>query len=506
MIRSLFMVALFCTGAISNSLQNLKLPMPNGGVMEFVPVCVNKDGDTFSQKKIRLGDASGGFKERPTSTVLGGSFPLEQNGVKVWCFYMGKNEVTNRQYTAIFHPNKPLSEIKNKDYPVTGVSWFDVLNFGNQYNQWLFKMHKDKIPKYDKSYGFLRLPTEEEWEFAARGGMAVTVKQFNQKIPYPLEKLHEYEWFGGATSSHFKLQKVAKLKPNAIGLYDMLGNADEMTMSLFKVEYYQGRTGGFVIKGNNYTTAREKIRSAYRAEQPFYRIQGDGNLSPHSKKTLGFRMVISAVVFTSRKTQKKISSEWDSYHNNQNDDKQTALSKDPADIESIQNDDGVLLYLAKLVERVAQSDTIYNSHIDYSNHPKRSLKDIITLQGNQAEKDSYLWIKIANEQVRYIERQKQKLPASKILIDIALSLKNTPKAKQYQKLQSKQKMKIKNAISSYTQAIQNLNKIEAKAITSSLKKYTIFLKQHNRGEEVASLDRIKRDLQEWNKNGKINYE
>ena len=110
----------------------LKLPIPNGGEMIFVPVCVNRDGDPSSWKKIKVGDSSGGFMESPTSMALGGSFPLVQNGKKVWCFYMGKNEVTREQYISILDPQKASTQIERKNYPITNVSWSDALNFGNK--------------------------------------------------------------------------------------------------------------------------------------------------------------------------------------------------------------------------------------------------------------------------------------------------------------------------------------------------------------------------------------
>jgi len=81
----------------ANDKNTLKIPMPNGLTMKFIPVCVSSDKGFFNWKTIKLGDPAGGFKEYPTVMALGGSFPLKQNGKRMWCYYMGEHEVTQQQ-------------------------------------------------------------------------------------------------------------------------------------------------------------------------------------------------------------------------------------------------------------------------------------------------------------------------------------------------------------------------------------------------------------------------
>lgn len=152
--------------------------MPNELEMEFVPVCVNSNDGLYQWKKIKLGDPAGGFKEYPTTMALGGSFPLEENGEKLWCYYIGKYEVSQKQYASLMTLNQTIKKSK-KNYPVTNISWFDALEFTNLYNQWLFANAKEKMPKFESAYGFVRLPTEVEWEFAARGGSLVSADVFD---------------------------------------------------------------------------------------------------------------------------------------------------------------------------------------------------------------------------------------------------------------------------------------------------------------------------------------
>jgi hypothetical protein len=89
----------------------------------------------------------------------------------------------------------------------------------------------------------------------------------------------------------------------------MLGNVEEMTASHYQIEYYQGRVGGFVARGGNYTVSEGGIRSSRRNEQPFY----DTRLKPQRSETLGIRLAISAIVFTDLKTSQEIEQAWQAY-------------------------------------------------------------------------------------------------------------------------------------------------------------------------------------------------
>ena len=479
----------------------LKLPIPNGGEMIFVPVCVNRDSDPSSWKKIKVGDPSEGFMESPTSMALGGSFPLVQNGRKVWCFYMGKNEVTREQSISILNPKKSPADIERKNYPITNVSWFDALNFGNQYNQWLFANFKDKIPKSNKSYGFLRLPTEEEWEFAARGASAVSIDIFNQKTPYPPEKLQEYEWFGGPISSYYKLQPAGKLKANPIGLHDMLGNADEITMSLFKVKYNQGRTGGFVIKGNNYTTAKNKLRSSFRSEQPFYRLDSQGMLKPHTKETLGFRLVISAVVFSSHEVHQKMSSEWSAHKESKSTDTTTDVSTGAVNLKkTIAKSENILPYLERLAGRLGKNRIAGGKTGNIIGQPNRSIRDIAAIRGSKEKHAGYLWIKVANEQANYIREATQKLPVFKTIIKIAKAQNNVQKTRVYQEKRSKKMQNISNSLSAYSYSIGQISQNDPDVIQKGFARYLLFVTKYNDNEQMQIFNRVRRHFGEFQKN------
>jgi formylglycine-generating enzyme required for sulfatase activity len=318
---ALLLVSLACsTGASAADCppdpapDDLVLPGPGGACFAFRAVTIGEGDTPYVQKRFTMGDQEEGYKGYPTAVTVGGAFAKENDtGMNSWFFYLGKYEVTEGQYYKVMGlPKGADPKLLESAFPITDISYFDALNFINTLNLWLFANAPDALPSRGTSPGFLRLPTEAEWEFSARGGLNARPELFADYHPYG-DNLAAYEWFFGPTSSHGKVQPVGKLKVNPLGLHDMLGNVGEMVQTAYQLEYYQGNTGGVTSRGGNYTTSEDKLRSSLRVEQPLYRIGKDKKAVPNGSKTTGFRLALGATVLSNREIINALQEGWDGY-------------------------------------------------------------------------------------------------------------------------------------------------------------------------------------------------
>jgi formylglycine-generating enzyme required for sulfatase activity len=184
-------------------------------------------------------------------------------------FYLGKYMVTQAQWEAVMGNNP--SKFNGLNNPVENVSWDDVQEFIKKLNQ------KEGGNKY-------RLPTEAEWEYAARAGMTSTYS-FGDDAG----ALGRYAWYKG--NSGETTHPVGGKEPNAWGLYDMHGNVWEWVQ-----DWYGGYAGSSatdprgpssgsfrVLRGGSWGSDAGGCRSARRScDTP-----GGRDL------TLGFRLAFS---------------------------------------------------------------------------------------------------------------------------------------------------------------------------------------------------------------------
>jgi len=169
-------------------------------------------------------------------------------------FWLGETEVTRRDWfivmgTSPWPTDGPLGEALN--VPVTHISWRDAVTF---------------CERLSESSGRLyRLPTESEWEYAARAGTS-TAYFFGDEHP----DLAEYGWNWGNTTrvDEDYVREVAQLKPNPWGFYDILGNVWEFCSD--KYGRYDGPAlpGLRTVRGGSYRDYAPYLRSSSRAGIP----------------------------------------------------------------------------------------------------------------------------------------------------------------------------------------------------------------------------------------------
>lgn len=306
--------------------EDVVLPMPCEGSMVFRRIEIPMAGP-LDDLPITLGQDGGdwGVIEHSHPAFIAGSFADDKKG-KGRYYLMAKYELTTLQYNALRGECSPPSRILN--IAATGMSWFDAVTAADKYNQWLRTNAIDKLPKEDGSLGFLRLPTEVEWEFAARGGLKVNSAEFRD-VHYPMDDIKNYEWFSGSQSSNGKAQVIGLLSPNPLGLYDMLGNVSEMMFTPFylnKLNRLHGQAGGFVIRGGSFQSDQSEIRSAARKEVSYY-----DDATPYTSKSTGLRLVLVAPAITSKEKVKLLEKSWETLGaENPNTEKKNDDTKDTA--------------------------------------------------------------------------------------------------------------------------------------------------------------------------------
>ncbi len=211
-----------------------------------------------------------------------------QHRVRISPFWMGQYEVTWNEYEFFMYPDQEKQmRVTLATDPATDKLADAVTHPSKPYVDMSFNMGKEGFPaismtqhaanKYcqwlsAKTGHFYRLPTEAEWEYAARAG--TTNAYFFGDDP---SKLGEYAWF--EQNSDFKYQKVGKKKPNPWGLYDICGNVAEWVLDQYDPDFYrQCNAGGVVtdpwnkatqpyphsVRGGSWDDEAVKCRSAAR--------------------------------------------------------------------------------------------------------------------------------------------------------------------------------------------------------------------------------------------------
>jgi sulfatase modifying factor 1 len=188
-------------------------------------------------------------------------------------FYIGKHEVTQAQWEKVMG-NNPSFFKRGGSYPVENVSWYEI-------QEYIRKLKRSINIKY-------RLPTEAEWEYAARSGGR------KEKWPGTSKEsdLDDFAWTD--KNSGEQDHPVGRKKPNGLGLFDMSGNVWEWVADWYDQDYYRNSSkdnpkgpdrswdNTRVIRGGSWISMPGDSRASLRAKA-----------IPSVRGNLGFRLVFS---------------------------------------------------------------------------------------------------------------------------------------------------------------------------------------------------------------------
>ena len=192
--------------------------------------------------------------------------------VNIRSFAIGKTEVTQRQWKAIMGDNPSRFVACGLDCPVENVSWKDIAQFIRKLNQ-----------KTGQNY---RLPSEAEWEYAARGGSST-----DARITDNVAALEDQAWY--IANSRKAPRPVAGKKPNAFGLHDLYGNVWEWVEDCFHASY-----AGLPLDGSAWTTACTSPQRVLRGgswSDEASSLRNRGRYAPEVRNLItGFRLARTA--------------------------------------------------------------------------------------------------------------------------------------------------------------------------------------------------------------------
>ena len=187
-------------------------------------------------------------------------------------FYLGRTEVTQAQWMALMKQNP--SRFRGKGRPVEYVSWVKAQMFIIALNK------REKTRAY-------RLPTEAEWEYAARAGT---------RTNYPFGdddgRLSEFGWY--ASNAGAKTRKVARLGENPWGFFDMQGNVQEWCQDWYDRNWYRKSPATDPLGPPSGTT---KVRRGgfWGSHARSCRVSARTHFSPEERSAnTGFRLVMMA--------------------------------------------------------------------------------------------------------------------------------------------------------------------------------------------------------------------
>ena len=192
-----------------------------------------------------------GSKDDPFADPPPSKDEMPQHEVSIKSFSIGKFEVTQEQWYELM--GTLPSNFKGRSLPVERISWVEAQEFVKKLSE-----------KTGKPY---RLPSEAEWEYAARAGSQAAYSFGDNK-----SELSLFGWF--SNNANYQTHPVGKKSPNTFGLFDMNGNVWEWVHDCYNSNYVGAPADGSawvvescpkrVLRGGSWQSFSQYLRSADR--------------------------------------------------------------------------------------------------------------------------------------------------------------------------------------------------------------------------------------------------
>ena len=296
----------FCTSASSGnttSEKNIASLVPIGNQLEGKRFSASTSKETveswLNEKQTEISEIKENKENMQYILIKGDTFQMGspeneperssdevQHNVTVGNFYMSKTEVSQKEYQEIMGVNP--SATKGDALPVTNITWYDAVQYCNKLSQ-----KEGLTPCYTisgttvtwkKAANGYRLPTEAEWEYAARAntstpfnfGDYVHNSDANCYNAYGYNNDASGNWVNGSGAYLRKTVAVDQYAANDYGLYNMHGNVAEWVWDWYSEYDFQksadptGSESGNakIVRGGGWNDHPKHIRSAYRGAQP----------------------------------------------------------------------------------------------------------------------------------------------------------------------------------------------------------------------------------------------
>jgi hypothetical protein len=181
------------------------------------------------------------------------------------------------------------------------TSWDEAVAFADQYSRWLAEQAGSVpecrdgllpcLPRVDGVAAFVRLPLAAEWEYAARGGLAVTTAQFAApRYPIPAG-LEGHAWY--AANANGTIRPIGQRAPSPLGLHDLYGNVSELMLAPYGAVGGPGQRGAALARGGDAGSAEASLGAAQQPEVPLY--------GQDATLRTGLRLLASVPVYTSHR-------------------------------------------------------------------------------------------------------------------------------------------------------------------------------------------------------------